>query len=222
MKTVLTAAVVGLSLVQAQAQVTNRSSVVNGGGGWCSNVTYRSVTAFAQPCPVGANQSANQLNYSGFLQTFVMFPELDADSDGIADENDPDNDNDTLTDLDELAGTAFDPVTPTDTQLADSDSDGASDGQEAGAMTNPHDADSIFEVTAIQTGGNLELTWKARGGQQYQVEYRNDMTGGDWAPFGSPVTAVGGSAPWYETLASLTVTMPVEHRQFYRARLITP
>lgn len=222
--TMMRAAIAGSLLAwgSAQAQVSNSSSVVDGGGGWCSNTTYRSVTAFAQPCPVGANESAANLNYSGFLNTFILHPDLDTDADGIVDENDPDNDNDGLRDLTELEGIAFNPATATDTQVADSDGDGATDGEEAGAMTNPLDAGSIFAVTAIRAGGNLELTWKARGGQQYQIEVRDEVAGGDWEPFGSPVTAVGGVAPWYATTASLSVSRPAESRQFYRARLVLP
>jgi len=225
MRTTATTAAFLITLALASApslaQLTHRSSVIDGAGGRCSNATYRCVSAVAQPSPAGFNHNADTLNYSGFLQTFVLRPDLDTDGDAIADESDPDNDNDSLWDLTELAGTAFDPATVTDTQVADADADGADDGQEAGMMTNPHDPGSILEVTAIQAGGNFVLTWTARGGRQYQVEYRDDLRGGIWQPFGALVTAAGGTAPWYETTASLTVAMPAAGKQFYRARLIT-
>ncbi|MFC1452186.1 hypothetical protein ACFLSJ_02430 [Verrucomicrobiota bacterium] len=76
--------------------------VLDGCGGVCSNSNCKTFVAAFQPCPVGANASTTHRNYSGFLNSFVMRPDLDYDGDGICDENDSDDDNDGYADLTEL------------------------------------------------------------------------------------------------------------------------
>lgn len=198
------------------AQYTNSSSVLDGCGGWCSNATYKTLIAAHQPCPVGFNQSASHLNYSGFLQTFVLHTNLDTDADGILDENDPDNDGDGLDDSAELGGTSFSPNTVTDTQLADSDDDGASDGHEAGAGTDPWNAGSLLEVTRMVGGSNaVQVVWKSRQGYTYDVLAVTNLDG--LAAVTAVVdTVVGGAGvgPFLETM-STSATLSAEPGRFY-------
>ena len=109
-----------LCLTPVYSEWNEPSRVLDGCGGWVGNNSYRTVLAAFQPCPVGTAKSNNHINYSGFLQSFVLHPDLDTDGDGLCDENDLDNDGDRLADDVELAGTAFEPVAATDPQQADS------------------------------------------------------------------------------------------------------
>jgi hypothetical protein len=198
---------------------TNSSSTVDGGGIHSSNATFENTSAIGQGCPVGFNASFVNLNYSGFLNTFLLAPEMDADADGIADENDPDDDNDQLADTSELAGTGFNPSTSTDPLSADSDGDGAGDGAEAVAGTNPQDADSQLLILFASTDGiNHVVQWQSRAGKQYEVLFSPDVAGVLASPVVlDTVTASGGSPPWFETTS--TSTNPATGEAYYAVRV---
>ena len=198
------------------AQVESEAHVVDGSGGWASNSAYRCLSAACQPGPVGMNSGVELRNASGFLSAFLLHPDLDNDADGIADEDDPDDDNDLLSDADELNGGSFDPQTPTDSMSADSDGDGSPDGLEAHTGTNPHDAASQLRITDVHLlPGSAVVTWTSREGYTYDLVLGPSVeTLTSSGTVVSTVTATGGVGPWWETASSATnaVVLPV---QFY-------
>ena len=155
------------------------------------------------------------VNYAGFLGTLSLQPSLDTDGDGLANEVDADNDNDTLDDAVELAGTAFDPNTPTDPNNADADNDGQDDGNEAGAGTDPDDDSSLLMVTDIDSVPDTTVTWLGRGGMSYDIYCGGDLTAG-LTDFLATTNVTGGVAPWYATTNSFTdATASSTNRRFY-------
>ena len=188
------------------AQTTEVARVVDGTGGWMSNAALRVVSAVAQPGPVGGGTNAFRVNHSGFLNAFILAPEQDTDSDGVADENDPDDDNDGLTDLTELRGDAFAPVTPTDPLVADTDGDGLNDFQEFLAGTNPRDAASCLRILALEPETELlRITWQSRRGHLYALLAAASMAEiGNNAATVMTVTATSGTGPWEEGVTSGT------------------
>jgi hypothetical protein len=137
--------------------------------------------------------------FSGFLRAHPAQPGLDSDGDGLANEWDADNDNDGLTDIAEISGTAFDPVTPTDPNNSDSDTDGSSDAEEQRAGTNPNSAASLLEITDITRDGDTpRIHWRARGGRTYHLLATTDPDAG-FAPVATN-QAVGGSGAWQEMI----------------------
>ena len=86
---------------------------VASGGGTATNAAFRSFGS------VGVGGGFEQLSSSfigrnGALFSFLMDPARDNDGDGIADEDDPDDDNDALKDVREILGDMFSPTTATD------------------------------------------------------------------------------------------------------------
>ncbi len=209
-------------LAQGLSAATNEvARVFDGSGGTSSNLAYFSFIASAQPNPTGLTTNGLNRNLSGFLNAFIMFPGLDNDGDGIVDENDPDDDNDGLTDASELGGGAFLPITGTDMFAFDTDGDGASDGEEACAGTNPLDPLNILQIVSIESSaGEAVVTWKARDGRTYQLLGSTNVSSliSDPSVEGT-VTASGGIAPWFQTLVEGT-NAPVSTQMFYRVRLV--
>ena len=103
----------------SRAQLTNEAGVVDGTGGWMATGQFLCVSSACQPGPVGVSFGPGFRNSSGFLSSFLLDPYLDNDADGIADEDDPDDDNDALFDASELSGLGFVPRTPTESMEAD-------------------------------------------------------------------------------------------------------
>lgn len=200
---------------------TNSSQVVDGGGTPVSNAFFSGVGAVGQGGPVGLNVGSGFRNHSGFLQSFVWHPSLDTDDDGIADENDPDDDNDSLLDLDELAGTDFAPVTTTDPLSGDSDGDGAADGYESLTFSNPTDGLSLFQITRIESRSNgFDLVeWNSQGGRTYEVIRGSNIfdlaTGGETADV---VTVSGGLGPFLDNV-TVSTNSAGERHMFYTIRL---
>jgi len=161
-------------------------------------------------------------NYSGFLNTFLVAMNLDTDGDGIIDENDRDDDGDLLDDTDELAGSGFDPATPSDPLSTDTDGDGADDGAEAQAGTNPDDATSIFEILFSSRLGTTDvIEWRGRDGKQYEVLQAESVSNLIESPtVVDTVTASGGIGPWFETISVSTNMIPIPTNRAYRIRLL--
>jgi len=199
---------------------------LDAGGNWTSNASFRTVSAVAQPHPVALAENPTHISYGGFLGAFALHTNLDHDTDGIIDENDPDDDNDGLTDGDELSGDSFNPQTSTDPFLADTDHDGASDGHEAAAGTNPHDADSQLRITAIQTQPDVAgtatvavVTWQSRDGHTYDLELVTnilDLASNSIAV--ATVSASGGTGAW-EVAESTATNVTDTENVFYRIRM---
>ena len=202
----------------AFSQVTSPSAATASAAGWCSNALYSSLSTIGQGCPAGSSTQAQLQSHSGFLDTFLLFPEHDNDGDGVPDEDDPDDDNDGIPDVAELAGTWFSPATPTDMMSADSDGDGDGDRQEADAGTNPTNETSVFAITEISTvNGEVHITWQSRRGVHYHLLGAPDVTRLRSDPsILDTITPADGDPPWYET-ESRSV-LPADSNRVYRAQ----
>jgi hypothetical protein len=210
-------------LLACHAQTVEVARVTDATGNWASNGAFTTVTAIGQPGPAGCVTNPACINWSGFLNSFLMFPALDHDHDGLPDENDPDDDNDGLADTLELSGSAFNPLTTTDPFRADSDQDGMSDAQESAAGTNPLDTNSLLRITRIlRSGTGVLVTWQSREGYTY------DLMGAAavWDVATNAVavtnaTASMGTGVWRETVTSALDSGGGTNR-FYRIRLTVP
>jgi len=199
------------------AQVQEEAHVLDGAGGGAGGASLSNRFSACQIGPVGDSSSGSFMNRAGFYSSFLLHPLLDTDADGITDEDDPDDDNDTLSDLAELSGQSFEPQTRTDSLLTDSDGDGMSDGEEAGAGTNPQDGNSLLQLTRVDLeGASVVLTWTSRDGYTYHLSMAGSVTG--LTAHGTvvdTVTASGGVGPWWETESKSTNAI-APGAQFYR------
>ena len=225
------AALLGVVLSLVAAGVCHRacgdpveeSRVLDGCGGWSTNGVHAGVIAACQPMPVGRNANESFLNQSGFLATFLMHPGGDHDRDGMADEDDPDDDNDGLSDFEELAGTAFSPPTRTDPMAADSDGDGSNDGDESDAGTHPGNIHNAFRITDVRVrGSNVVVTWHSRDGYTYDLLCADTVDAlGTNAQTVATLTAAGGEGDWQETESPGTNTTGAA-RTYYRVKVDSP
>jgi hypothetical protein len=214
----------GLALATlCRAQTVEVARVVDATGRWSTNGAYVTVAAVGQPGPAGWSTNLAHINWSGFLNGFLMFPALDVDRDGIVDENDPDDDNDGLADAVEIGGQSFDPPTFTDSLLADTDGDGMTDGGEAAAGSNPLDANSLLTITRFGRSANgVVVTWQSREGRAYDL-----LTAGSVASIASNAvvvtnaTAAGGTGVWHAAETSGTDTTG-RTNAVYRVRISVP
>lgn len=163
------------------------------------------VSAGGQPGGITESAGGGYLHQAGFLQTFLLKPGLDTDGDGVADEADRDNDGDGLGDAAEIGGTAFVPATATEVNQRDSDDDGASDGEESVAGTNPRDADALFSIAGLRnTEGVRSVSWIARSNKTYTIRYAATPAGAVTNVLDT-VTATGSApAPWQVTTQTVT------------------
>lgn len=180
-------------------QYANKSSVLDGSGAFSSGGTVTNISAAGQPGGIAVASGGGYVNQAGFLNTFFLKPTLDTDGDGILDELDADNDNDGLADVLEIDGTGFAPGSPTLVNNADSDSDGASDGAEAVAGTDPNDSNAQLIITSIDNDAGVNLVaWVARGNNERTYLLRT--TPDARQPYGHVIfsnTVAGGTFPWY-------------------------
>jgi hypothetical protein len=197
-------AALGVSLGMARGQIDQTSSVLDGSGTRASGGTYENISAAGQPGGIAVSSGGGYVNYAGFLNTFSLQPDLDTDGDGLANEVDSDNDADGLTDLSEITGDSFSPATATEVNVADSDGDFISDGEEAVAGTDPTNLNALLELVTIENvGAGREITWTARGNNERTYVLKAAPEPGQ--PYSILVfsnTIAGGAAPWYETPAS--------------------
>ncbi len=187
---------------------TRESSVLDSSGGAYSNLSYSGVGAVGQGTPVGFNFNGAKNNYSGFLNTFVARPDLDNDMDGVADENDIDDDNDGLTDVAELTGSGFNPMTGTDLFDSDTDDDGTDDAEESVAGTNPQDPDSQLALIRVDLeAGDEVVEWKSRQGKTYYILRASNIFELVSGPETADVVKVtsGGVGPFLETTTTTTI-----------------
>lgn len=182
----------------ALAQITKTSSVLDGSGSTSSGGSFTNFSAAGQPGGITVSSGGSYVNQAGFLNTFFLRPNLDTDGDGVVDELDQDNDGDGLADVAEIGGSGFSPTTPTGVNTADSDGDGASDGAESVAGTDPTNLDALLEIIRINQTGGQDIGWLARGGKTYVLHARTNLLAGNFTPIATN-TAVGGIAPWFVT-----------------------
>ncbi len=207
----------------ASYETRNLGWACAGGGGVCTGaldgVTYANRGAFGQAGGVAASTGSGSTNLGGFLQAVdLKRPALDTDGDGLADELDGDNDNDTLGDRLELGGLAFNPTTATDIHLADTDGDGMSDDGEQVAGTDPTQAASLLRITGIKRApdARIALEWTARADSAKR--YRILVS--DGPGFTPPSTSIrtnqfaGGEAPWFAMAVAVTNDGPSSNRYF--------
>ncbi|HBA86139.1 MAG TPA: hypothetical protein DCZ95_18815 [Verrucomicrobia bacterium] len=211
----------------------NLSTVQDGSGVMSTNAVilsdgraYTNVSASGQPggVAISSNPSAGLTNYAGFLQAVdIKRPDL-RDRYGNPYELTPDNDADGLSDLTEVTGTNFNPVTATDVNQADTDNDGVSDWAESVAGTNPTNSDAFLEILAFnRSGTDKVLQWSARDGKSYRIRYSETVG------FQSPTNILGTSvvndltapAPWYPTVGSYTNAGLYSNR-YYVIEVIQP
>lgn len=192
-----TAVILSLAVHSATAQYSNVSTCLDGAGDRSSGGSYSNISAVAQPGGIAVSSSGDLVNYAGFLNTFSLQPGLDTDGDGLENEADADNDADQLSDIAEIEGSEFDPVTASNPNLADTDDDGIPDGGEAVAGTNPDDPDSLLHITAINNNaGNKEITYIAREGKSYKIRGTGRTFPQETVEIGSQTEGVPVSGDW--------------------------
>lgn len=191
--------------VTAHAQFTNRSSVLDSSGTISTGGAFTNVSAAGQPGGIATSSGGAFVNQAGFLNTFSLRPGLDTDGDGLANEVDPDNDNDQLADATEIGGDAFSPASATLVNVADTDGDGQLDGWEAVAGTDPNNLNALLELVAISNSpAGRGIVWLARGNNEktYVVRAATDPR----QPYATVVfsnTVAGGLAPWFAVTTSI-------------------
>ena len=219
----------GTSLASAQAY-SNVSSVINGFGGRTEGGMYSNISAGAQPGGVAtsyesgpANYAGGMINRAGFINSFILFPDLDTNNNGLPNEVDPDNDGDGLWDHWEISGEKFNPATPTDPNAPDSGNTGVSDYDAMIAGTDPWDPDAAFRIVALGTDGDdAEVTWRARGNHEriYVVRVIDDSYNDTPSTVIWSNTVAGGSAPWFATEA--TIINEAVGARFFAVEVINP
>ena len=88
-------------------------------------------------------------------------------------------------------------------------------------LSNPQDQDSLLEFTRLSVqGDDMTLRWKARASQAYQLEWSSALGADELTnSLGAPVTAgSGGTAPWYQVVATGTVARPSSGAVVLRVR----
>jgi len=134
------------------------------GGGVATNGSYQSHMTIGQGDLVATMGNSSVIAHPGFLKAFLLHPTLDTDGEGLADENDPDDDNDSLEERVEITGTSFSPAHSTDPLDPDSDAEGQTDGNEAQTRTNPNDyamSNTRIAVFGVSPSGAVTFRGKS-------------------------------------------------------------
>ena len=95
---------------------------------------------------------------------------------------------------------------------ADSDADGATDGQEFAAGTDPLDQSDSLSVSLSKLEEGRRLEWNTRPGAIYQLPQTGSLGVGSWLNVGEPVLAL-------EDRSGITLES-VENMNFYRIKKI--
>jgi hypothetical protein len=66
-------------------------------------------------------------------------------------------------------------------------------------------------LTAIVSGGNVQISLPTQSGYSYQIQYKNSLTDANWTPLGS---AINGNGSIQSANDSITGTS-----RFYRAQV---
>ena len=70
---------------------------------------------------------------------------------------------------------------------------------------------ALLSIQATST--NLVISWATLFGQQYQMEYKDDLSASLWTPIGSPATGTGGSI-------AFTNGLNISTQRFFRLKLV--
>lgn len=221
---------ISLHTMPSTAQLTQTASVMSGFGGRSAGGIFDQISSGAQPGGVNtayeggpAHYAGGMINRAGFINTFILFPNLDTNNNGLPNELDPDNDGDGLWDHWEISGEKFNPPTPTDPNAPDSGNTGMSDYEAMVAGIDPHDPNAVFRIVALDTDGqDAAVTWRARGNHEriYVVRIIDDSLDDIPATVIWSNTVAGGSAPWYAT--ETTITNEAVGARFYAVEVINP
>ena len=79
------------------------------------------------------------------------------------------------------------------------------------ASSDAPDTDLIF-MNVTRTGNRLSFSWLSLSGQDYQLEYKDDLAASTWTPLGPPTPSTGG-------LITLTDDTNTSIQRFYRLRI---
>lgn len=173
----------------------DNSGVIDAGGGWSTNLSFRAASAVGQALPVGTTVGTLNVNSGGFLYTINMAGSADLDQDGILDENDTDDDGDGIDDLTELSDLG----------------------------TNPQDFGSALRILQVRyTTGRVDVAWAGTDGHRYELLRSGNV--GDFTTnlvSVGTVVATGGTGQWHQT-TSVLPDQPGTNRAFYRVRLADP
>jgi Tol biopolymer transport system component len=98
---------------------------------------------------------------------------------------------------------------------ADTDGDGLTDLQEFQAGTNPINNTSVLRCLAISTSNGTTIYWSSVPGQDYQVEFKDDLNSQTWGSFHA-ITATN------ETTSLVDPNTTLSTQRFYRVVKATP
>jgi len=110
--------------------------------------------------------------------TVTLFPKEDNDQDGLSNFEE-------TTGFDNVMTAANPSGQITNPNAADSDGDGALDGDEALAGTNPGNSNSVFKVVSAASAGAgvIMVEWNTVSGQTYHVQSADQMINSGWNDF---------------------------------------
>ncbi|MCX6935092.1 MAG: hypothetical protein NTZ01_02720, partial [Verrucomicrobia bacterium] len=138
---------------------------------------------------VGLPYEGRQAHYLKLVE--INSSALDTDGDGLTNDTDPDDDNDGIPDVYEIAN-GMNPLVATgaDGPNADNDADGMTNYQEFLAGTKANDRTSAMGIASLNpnSGQSVTLTWNSIPGTLYKVRYSQDLL--TWTDFpGGLITA---------------------------------
>jgi hypothetical protein len=149
----------------------------------------------------------------GCLTGLIIQKLADADGDGIADESDPDDDNDGIPDAWEVSHGLN---SLSDDAGENDDGDRFDNMYEYVTDTNPQDDASYqrFTIDASQAGSNVVLRFNTSASRSYRVEYNDHIVSNTWQALGTMLAGDG---------TEMTVSNTFNQEKcFYRLRIAVP
>jgi hypothetical protein len=97
---------------------------------------------------------------------------------------------------------------------SDPDDDGMNNLAEYIAGTMPTNKLSLLKLDSLtQNASGTTIRWQSVAGKRYQVFSRTQVTGSPWQSLGSPVTAAGSQAQYFDAGATGAL-------KFYRVQVL--